>query len=140
MEAGFFATFSKPSEIAHTCPLRHETSRGLLPFLRQFATSTKSAPCDFLESGSRFRLVPSTRKLCRLCRAAAVKPDGIIRYDESFVSWMGDSPMAPELWRTEKVAERRKPSGLSATFHAKPGGLRRFATVVWLFQQPVSLL
>jgi hypothetical protein len=40
-------------------------------------------------------------------------------------------------WRpVEKVAARRKPSGLSATFHAKAGGSRHSATVIWLFQPP----
>ena len=50
------------SEGAHACPLRHDTAAGLLPFLRQFATSRKSALRDFLESGRLFRLVLSNRK------------------------------------------------------------------------------
>jgi hypothetical protein len=38
----------------------------------------------------------------------------------------------------KNVAVRRKPSGLDASSHAKPGGLRRSATCDWLFQWAAS--
>ena len=51
-----------------------------------------------------------------------------------FLLWRDDVPFNSPL---KKVAARRKPSGLSASFRAKPGGLRRSATVDRLFQQAV---
>jgi len=38
--------------------------------------------------------------------------------------------MAPELWRTEKVAERRKPPGRPRNNAQSPDGLRRAATTL----------
>ena len=43
---------------------------------------------------------------------------------------MGVSPITPELWRTEKVAERRKPPGRPRNNAQSSDGLRRAATTL----------